>query len=105
MNIYSKLFQLFVTNISFYTFMFLVMIVLPARADFFPPSHSCYKPKKPYNFTSQWDVDRFYHDVERYKSCINEFVDAQNNAITNHREAANNAIDEWNNFVRWELKR
>ena len=46
----------------------------------------------------------FYNDVERYKSCISDFVEEQEDAIRNHQSAAQNSIDEWNRFVRYELQ-
>ena len=44
-----------------------------------------------------------YTDVEIYKMCIEDFVEEQNEAIRMHQEAAQEAIDEWNNFVNYEL--
>ena len=73
-------------------------------ADNYSPSHSCRKPIKPYKFTSNWEVEQFKDDVARYKQCINDFVDEQNEAVENHKRAAKNAIDEWNGSVRYELK-
>jgi hypothetical protein len=78
-------------------------ISLPVQADMFTPSHSCSKPFKPYQFNSQWELDNFNDDVQRYKRCILDFVEEQNEAAENHREAASDAIDEWNRFVDYEL--
>lgn len=72
-------------------------------ADIFNPSHSCSKPYKPYKFNSEWEVESFKNDVERYKSCISDFVEEQNNAVRYHSDAAEEAIEEWNNFVNLEL--
>ena len=74
-----------------------------AQADMFTPSHSCRKPIKPYKFTSNLDVSLFQSDVERYKRCISDFVDEQNEEAQNHRQAAADAIDEWNRYVKYEL--
>jgi hypothetical protein len=41
--------------------------------------------------------------VQRYKNCIQDFVDEQNQAIETHQQAADDAIDEWNRFVNYEL--
>ena len=71
------------------------------QADMFSPSHSCYKPIKPYQFNSQWEVDSYNNDVETYKNCIQDFVDEQNNAIRVHNQAASDAIDEWNSFANY----
>jgi hypothetical protein len=81
----------------------LVGVCGPASADSYPPSPTCRKPTKPYKFTSQWELDQFKSDVERYKRCISDFVDEQNEAVRNHQEAAQDAIDEWNRYVRNEL--
>ncbi len=43
--------------------------------------------------------------VESYKSCIKQFVDEQREAARIHQEAANEAIEEWNNFVDWTPSR
>ena len=49
-------------------------------------------------------MDQFKDDDARYKQCITDFVDEQNEAVENHKRAAKNAIDEWNGYVRYELK-
>lgn len=72
-------------------------------ADNYSPSHPCRKPIKPYRFTSNWEMEQFKNDVARYKQCISDFVDEQNEAVENHKRAAKNAIDEWNGYVRYEL--
>lgn len=74
-----------------------------ALADSYTPSHYCSKPYKPFEFNSQWEVDNFFSEVESYKNCIEEFVEEQQNAIRKHQTASEEAIDEWNSFVRWEL--
>jgi hypothetical protein len=72
-------------------------------ADMFAPSHSCSKPYKPYQFNSQYEVDSFNNDVERYKNCIQNFIDEQNEAVLTHQRAADEALDAWNRFVNYEL--
>jgi hypothetical protein len=72
-------------------------------SDSFQPSHGCYKPHKPYKFNSQQEVDRFNDDVERYKVCISDFVEEQNREASKHYKAAEEAIDEWNRYARFEL--
>lgn len=81
----------------------LLAVAGTASADMFTPSHSCRKPHKPYEFRDEWHVQSFQDEVERYKRCIEEFVDEQNDEAQNHQEAAGDAIDEWNRFVRFEL--
>lgn len=75
----------------------------PVSADMFTPSNSCSKPQKPYEFTDRWQVDQFNNEVEDYKRCISEFVEEQQEEAKHHEDAAQEAIDEWNHFVRYEL--
>lgn len=79
------------------------LIASPVSADTYAPSHMCSKPYKPYQFDSQWEIDNFLAEVERYKHCISDFVDEQHEAARTHQEAASEAIDEWNHFVNYEL--
>ena len=74
-----------------------------ASADMFTPSHSCSKPYKPFEFDDQWAVDNFNNEVQTYKRCISDFVDEQNDAARDHQSAAEDAINEWNSFVNYEL--
>jgi len=74
-----------------------------AVADDWQPDHDCTKPYKPYTFSSQWEIENFRNEVEDYKRCIAEFVEEQKDAIHNHTQAIDDAIDEWNDFVRMEL--
>ena len=78
-------------------------IALPALVDMFSPNHSCYEPNKPYEFTSQWEVDQFNSEVEGYRSCINRFVEEQREAAAAHQQAAQDAISDWKSFVQYEL--
>lgn len=87
-------------------YLLLSAFILPSgvvKADMFQPSHSCTKPFKPFKFNNQYEVDQFNDDVERYKECISDFVEEQNSAIRKHNNAAQEAIDDWNSFVKWEL--
>ena len=72
-------------------------------ADTFTPSHSCSKPYKPYEFNDEWELESFKGEVEAYKQCISDFVDEQNDATRKHKNAAEEAIDEWNNYINYEL--
>ncbi len=72
-------------------------------ADMFAPSHYCNKPSKPYQFNSEWEISSFKSEVGTYRNCINDFVDEQNDAIRQHKNAAQDAIDDWDNFVSYEL--
>jgi len=89
---------------SIVVLLFISFVVSFVKADTFSPSHSCRKPFKLYRFTSKWEVDNFNEDVRRFKSCIEDFVEEQEEAIKKHRTAANDAIEEWNRFVRYDLR-
>ena len=82
------------------------LLLVPAlgTADTFTPSHYCTKPIRPYRFNSEFEIQQFQYDVERYKQCIEDFVEEQEDAIKKHQEAAEDAIDEWNSFVSTELQ-
>ena len=88
--------------------MILALISVFASAELFAhdrwrASHSCFKPIKPYEFQSQWEVDMFNDEVDMYRICIQQFVSEQEDAIRNHSRALDEAIDEWNDFVNYEL--
>jgi len=78
----------------------LLGFITTASADIFVPSNSCSKPYKPYTFSNKYEVDNFNNGVDRYKNCINDFIEEQNEASKRHLMAANSAIEEWNSFVR-----
>lgn len=75
-----------------------------ALADDWTPSTRCMKPVKPYEFTSQYQVNSFKNEVEAYESCIDRFIKQQREQAKNHLEAAKKAVDEWNHFVNFELR-
>ena len=81
----------------------LISCPMQTTADSWSDSPSCYRPSKPYQFTSQWEVDSFNDEVDAYRDCINDFIEEQRDEIDQHQEAINSAIDEWNNFVNYEL--
>ena len=82
----------------------LLAVVPCAIADDWVPSHHCRRPHKPYEFTDDYERDSFKRDVEAYEECIDNFVHQQKEAAQRHQEAAKKAIDEWNSFVRLELR-
>jgi hypothetical protein len=82
----------------------LVPLASSTQADMFTPSHSCSKPYKPYKFNSEWEIRQFQDDVEDYKQCISDFVEEQDDAVRKHQNAVQEAIDEWNSFVNYELR-
>jgi len=72
----------------------------PLLADLYVSGHSCHKPIKPYKFNSRYELDNFNANVKRFKECIVEFIDKQNDAVKTHNEAAEKAIKDWNDYAR-----
>lgn len=58
------------------------------------PEPSCRKPIKPYQFVDDYEVSSYNMEVDRYISCVREYVDNANNDIDRIREAAQLAISE-----------
>lgn len=82
-------------------FLMMAAISWSALAD--TPSHSCKKPVKPAEFNENRQVEMFNDEVSVYKQCISDFADEQRQVAEMHRQAASDAIEEWNNFVNDEL--
>jgi predicted HicB family RNase H-like nuclease len=62
-------------------------------------SHSCSEPYKPYQFTTQYEVDTYNDETEEFRTCIEDYIEEQNDAVRDHQRAAEDAIDDWNNFA------
>ena len=63
------------------------------------PEHSCYKPSKPFdNDPSSWDI--FEGELEKYRSCIQNYIKGAEADRERIIEKAKEAVDEYNNFVR-----
>lgn len=95
------------SKIHYKYILFLMLLMLSAQsvlADTFQPSHGCRKPYKPLSFTSQFDIDMFVNDVERYKECLIEFIEDQDESIKKHQSAAEEAADDWETFKNRELR-
>ena len=70
------------------TIAFLVFAAPLANADSAAPSHSCRKPGKAAEIKTQQEADKFNEVVNKYKSCIEDFVRQQEAAsrITTARQ-------------------
>ena len=77
--------------------------ITQAHDDMFQSSHSCYQPQNPYQFSDSWERDNFMKELEVDRLCIEEFVEEQNEQARGHHTAAEEAIDEWNSYVAYEL--
>lgn len=74
----------------------------PTVSDMFAPSHDCYAPSRPYE-PDEWEWRNFLSEAEQFRQCIEEFVEEQDDAIRRHRDAAEEAISEWESFEATEL--
>ena len=63
------------------------------------PEHNCHQPTAPYGNDS-FDWEMFKHDFDIYKACIEEYAEAAGKDRERVLEKANEAIDEFNSFVR-----
>ena len=54
------------------------------------PEHSCRKPYPPFDD----------YDLDRYKRCISEYIEGAANDQKRITEKANEAVEEYNKFVR-----
>ena len=84
------------------SFLFLALLTSPIAADMGSPSHNCSKPKPydPMENRSRSDLEMYNDSVDRYKRCIEAFVEDQEKAGKRHHEAAVAATEEYNSFVR-----
>mgnify|MGYP007088018268 CR=1 FL=1 len=64
------------------------------------PSHSCREPTQPLSDDSYlWQS--FIGEVEIYERCINDYVEAAKNDQKRIVEKANEAVNDYNSFVRY----
>ena len=63
------------------------------------PDPSCTQPYVPYS-SDKYAWQSFQYDLEKYKSCIQEYLEAAENDKKRISEKANEAIDNFNRFVR-----
>jgi hypothetical protein len=68
-----------------------------------PPDHGCREPVRPDDDQDDALWQRFLDEVDAYRACISDFVDANQAAAAVHGEAARSATGDWNAFVRREL--
>ncbi|MFC4158211.1 hypothetical protein [Chitinimonas lacunae] len=70
----------------------------PAAAS--PAKHSCTKVDHPGRLASETQVKTYTKRFKEYGECIKKFVDEQNKVSTGAMEAANTAINEYNEAVK-----
>ena len=65
--------------------------------------HACLAPTRPMDTSDDAFWSAFMTDVETYRACISDYVQANHAAADLHRATANEATEQWNAFVRAEL--
>jgi len=76
-----------------------------AFADDGVDTHECAKPAELAPGELRGRVTEYKRQVEAYKRCIREYSEQQQKAAEAHHKAAEDAIQEWNSFVRDELQK
>ena len=63
------------------------------------PECDCKKPYKPYQFNSQYEIDSFNDEVNRYIDCVNEYMENADNDMKRIKEAKDDAYNEATRFL------
>jgi len=75
-------------------------VSVTSYADNFEPLPHCYKPNKPLWLAAAYYKNRYNRDIEEYQRCMKAFIEDQENAIKIHTQAAQKALETWNNFAQ-----
>jgi hypothetical protein len=67
------------------------------------PEHGCVAPQRPVDDQDDVRWQRFLAAVDEFRSCISAYAAANHAAAETHRQSANAAVLEWNEFVRARL--
>lgn len=63
------------------------------------PEADCYQPSPPLtNDSFAWSM--FKNEIESYKLCIQDYIDAAQNDQERIRESVNRSIDSYNTFIQ-----
>jgi hypothetical protein len=63
------------------------------------PKHSCKKPENPGKLASERQQAQFRKDIDSYRDCLTAFREQMNRQAKVYVEAANGAIQEFNDYV------
>ena len=61
------------------------------------------KPYKPFKFSSSFEEEQFFKEVAIYKEEVEKYVLEQDEAIGKHKSARDSAMEEWNDFAKYQL--
>ncbi len=81
--------------------MVMALSLLPgwAQADYFVESPNCDAPVKPLEFVTELDKQEFDKKVNAYRGCLEQFVSKHNGAMEKHKQSADKAVAEWENYA------
>jgi hypothetical protein len=68
-----------------------------------PPAHGCAAPGRPADDQNDVLWQRYLDDVDAFRGCVSDFVEASQAAAAAHGEAARRATQDWNEYVRANL--
>jgi len=60
----------------------------------------CARPLKPVSLDSNAAIRKYNTDSRNYKACFDDFMRYHKEQRAKHTKAMNEAIDEWNSYVR-----
>jgi len=84
-------------------FIFLLIISLPAFAHDTVTGYTCTKPGKPDQAASLMEKEIFHAQLAIFEGCMFDYIRNQQRQASVHDQAAQTALDEWNNFIQSEL--
>ena len=62
------------------------------------PDHYCNQPYKPYDFSSNWEIENYNQELRQYISCIEEYAENAKNDIKRIIDKVDQAIEEANSL-------
>jgi hypothetical protein len=65
--------------------------------------HGCVAPSRPADDQNDLLWQRFLAAVDEFRACISDYAAANRAAAESHRQAADDAVQQWNEFVRTRL--
>jgi hypothetical protein len=75
----------------------------PAISHTSGPDHGCVAPNRPADDQNDVLWQRFLASVDEFRACISGYAAANHAAAETHRQAATEAVAQWNEFVRTRL--
>jgi len=83
--------------------MSILMPLQQAAAHESSPAPLCAQPVRPANDHDDARWNAYLAAVDGFRECISEFAEANRTAAGLHNDAANEAVNQWNIFVKEQL--